>query len=223
MDVGEEMEKIVIFDWVGILAHKYPDANSDRDAIIETMKYFNQTLDRDTLWNVYLESLKDENGIYISRQNDNESKIKWLNRLKKLGKFDPLLSLEEFDRIFTRNYLETLCYDDVIKYAHSLKERCKIGLFSDLIYDCYPALDKQVDLAKFDYVWLSFKTHFRKDMDEAFILVEKDTKIPPENIMFIDDTEANINKANLRGWNTCLATGNDLHKIKDAVERFLDK
>lgn len=215
------MVKIVIFDWGGVIMNKYPDSNNDKDAIIRTIKSFNNNLSDDEAWNVYLKTLVDENGIFISRQNDMESKIKWIQRIKTLGNLET--TLEEFENKFVEEQLKVGYYKDVVEYAHSLKEKCKIGLFSDLIYICYSALDKQVDLSKFDFVWLSYLTHLRKNTEEAFALVENDLQTSPENIMFIDDTLANIENAKKRGWNTCQARGSEFEKIKSSIEQFLVK
>lgn len=215
------MDKIVIFDWGGVIMNKYPEDDNDKDAIIRTIKSFHNHLSDEEAWDIYLKTLVDENGIYISRQNDLQSKIKWVERIKSLGNFEA--TEEEFAKKFAEEHLKVGYYKDVVEFAHSLKEQCMIGLFSDLIYACYPALDKQVDLSSFDYVWLSYLTHLRKNTEDAFALVEEDLQIPPENIMFIDDTSANIENAKNRGWNTCQAYGSELAKIKNDVEHFLIK
>ena len=64
------MEKIVIFDWGGVIMHKHPVDNNDRQAIIRTIKSFNNSLTDDEAWDIYIKTLVDENGIFISRQND---------------------------------------------------------------------------------------------------------------------------------------------------------
>ena len=108
-------------------------------------------------------------------------------------------------------------------YIYSLKDKCKIAIFSYLIYFCAPVLDKQVDLLQFDYVWLSFITHVRKNEETAFRIIEQDLQTSASNILFIDDTSINIENAKKRGWNTCQAFGYELDKIKNSVERFVDK
>ena len=42
-----------------------------------------------------------------------------------------------------------------------------------------------------------------------------------KDILFIDDSDANIDEARKHGWNTLLATGLELDKIKMACEEFL--
>ena len=213
------MDKIVIFDWGGVIMHKHPVDNNDKQAIIRKIKSFNQDLSDDEAWSVYINTLIDENGIYISRQNDEQSIMKWIDRLNSVGHFNT--SVEDFSRKFIEEHLKVDYYKDLVEYIHSLKEKCKIAIFSDLIYCCYPVLDNQVDLSQFDYVWLSYLTHVRKNEETAFQIVEQDLQVPPSNIMFIDDTSVNIENAKKRGWNTCQAFGYELDKIKTSVEQFL--
>ena len=123
--------------------------------------------------------------------------------------------------ITTRNKIVESANKDLVDYVHSLKGKCKIGIFADLIYCCSPALDSQVDLKQFDYVWVSFITHVRKNEEPAFQIVEQDLQTSPNNIMFVDDTSINIENAKKRGWNTCQAFGYELDKIKQSVEQFL--
>ena len=213
------MDKIVIFDWGGVIMHKHPVDNNDKQAIIRTIKSFNQDLSDDEAWSVYINTLIDENGIYISRQNDEQSIMKWIDRLNSVGHFNT--SVEDFSRKFIEEHLKVDYYKDLVEYIHSLKEKCKIAIFSDLIYCCYPVLDNQVDLSQFDYVWLSYLTHVRKNEETAFQIVEQDLQVSSSNIMFIDDTSVNIENAKKRGWNTCQAFGYELDKIKTSIEQFL--
>lgn len=199
--------------------HKHPVDNNDRQAIIRTIKSFNNSLTDNEAWDIYIKTLVDENGIFISRQNDEQSKIKWIDRLNSTGNLNT--TIKEFSKRFIEEHLKVGYYKDLVDYIHSLRDKCKITIFSDLIYCCAPVLDKQVDLSQFDYLWLSFITHVRKNEETAFQIVEQDLQTSPNNILFIDDTSINIENAKKRGWNTCQAFGFELDKIKDSVEQFL--
>lgn len=211
--------KIVIFDWGGVILHTFPDSNSDRDAIVRTIQHFQSSFSSEEAWNLYRDTLRDENNIIISVQNDEESKEKWVQRICNAGNFHT--SMDEFSNVFSAEYLKTDYYQDVVHYIYSLKDKCKIGLFSDLIYACYPALAKQLDLSSFDYVWLSYVTHSHKSSEDAFRLVEQALQLNPKDIMFIDDTSINIENAAKRGWNTCQAKGYELDKIQKSISDFL--
>ena len=213
------MGKTVIFDWGGVIMHKAPVPNSDKEAIIRCIKSFNPNLSDEMAWDIYAKTLKDENGVFISKQNDPESRLKWVNRIVKLGNLNA--TYQDFVSKFVEEYLKAESYKELVSYIKSLKERCKVALFSDLIFCCTPALDRQISLNSFDYVFLSYKTGLRKDTEDAFINVERRTGSMPSDILFIDDTTTNIENAKKRGWNTCQAFGYEIDKIKNSVESFL--
>lgn len=53
---------------------------------------------------------------------------------------------------------------------------------------------------------------FAKPDSKAFEYIENTVKINPENILFIDDTQINIDEANKRKWKTCRADGFEFKK-----------
>ena len=211
--------KIVIFDWGGVITHEAPDNNSLKEAVIRTIKKYNQELSDDEAFNIYANTLLDENNNNISTQNDETSKRNWVNRISKSIKTN--IPYEDFVNTFSEECQKASPYNDVINYIYSLKEKCKIGLLSNIIFTCYDALNKQIDLSTFDYVWLSYEIHNRKPDIEVFMKVENDIKLSPNNILFVDDKMRNLNVAKERGWNICHANGNELEKIKNTVEKFL--
>lgn len=212
-------DKLVIFDWGGVILNEYSDVNNLQQVIIRTIKKYNQTLSDDEAFNIYQETLLDEKGINISTQNDEKSKLNWVKRIAKKAKVD--IPYEDFINTCSIECQKASSYSDVVKYIYSLKDKCKVGLLSNIIFTYYDALNNQIDLSKLDYVWLSYQIHQRKPDVEAFIKVENDIDILPKNILFIDDKMRNLNVAKSRGWNICCANGNELEKIKDTVEKFL--
>ena len=71
------MDKIVIFDWGGVIMHKSPVDNNDKQAIIRTLKNFNPSLTDEEAWDVYTKTLykysEEEDEIsnnYIDINND---------------------------------------------------------------------------------------------------------------------------------------------------------
>lgn len=212
--------KKVIFDWGGVILKHGTNCNSAQDAICRAVKAFNSSLSDEEALLVYKNSLIDENGIYISKLNDLDSKKKWVDRVILLGNLNT--NFNDFVSKFTYEY--TLCdyYKDVVSFIKSIKDKCKICIFSDLIWLCYDALDKQVNLSDFDYTFLSYETHFRKSEIDAFINVENTLNTSCDDIIFVDDTLSNIEIAGSRGWHTVYADGNDFLKIKEEILKFLD-
>lgn len=213
------MDKIIIFDWGGVILKEYPEHYCDQDAIIETIKKFNNNLTDNDAYQLYLDTLKDENNRIISIFNDYESKYKWYERIHNNGKLNT--TYEEFINEFTYNYNKIDKYEEVVNYIYTLKDKTNLVLFSDLIFACFSALENTINLNIFDKIFLSYEEGYVKSNIEAFINVEKKLNIKTENILFIDNNENNINNAKKRGWNTCLAFGYELDKIKNTVDEFL--
>lgn len=213
------MDKIIIFDWGGVILKEYPEHYCDQDAIIETIKKFNNNLTDNDAYQLYLDTLKDENNRIISIFNDYESKYKWYERIHNNGKLNT--TYEEFINEFTYNYNKIDKYEEVVNYIYTLKDKTNLVLFSDLIFACFSALENTINLNIFDKIFLSYEEGYVKSNIEAFINVEKKLNIKAKNILFIDNNENNINNAKKRGWNTCLAFGYELDKIKNTVDEFL--
>lgn len=144
---------------------------------------------------------------------DTYSKIKEEYDLK--GDFKKLLDCydEHFDKIYY--------YKDVRDYEVSLKDRCYIGIFSDLSILDKKRLDKQVGLDNFDYVFLSFELGCQKADKIIFDKVSEKLPFRGADILFIDDNEKYLEMARKLGWACLLATGLELDKIKNKCEEFL--
>ena len=213
--------KIVIFDWGGVVeSHKDGEFNI-RDAIVNTINFYRPTLKYDEIIKSWIECDYIKGDKRIS-ETDNIDEIKnWYLNIK--NKFNINCSFEEFILNYDSEFMKIYFYKDVVSFAHSLKDKCKIGILSNLSYLDKKRINMQMNLDKFDHVWLSFELGARKPNNEIYHKVESDLIIDPSNILFIDDTVENINAASIRGWNTCLACGYELDKIKNAVFEFLDK
>lgn len=214
------MEKVVIFDWGGVILKEYPEHYCDRDAIKDTIQKFNSSLTRDEAYQVYLDTLHDENGNIISVFENEENKYKWYERVKERGNLE--VSYEEFINTFIENYKKIDKYNEVVEYIYSLKNRTPLALFSDLIFVCFGALEKQIDLKVFDKVFLSYEEGFVKSDIKAFENVQKKLGVEAEKILFVDNNPINIENAKRQGWNTCLAYGYELEKIKENIEAFIN-
>ena len=180
------------------------------------IKHFNNKEDENTIVERYHAQSVEDITYHIYLEND-----RWFEKIKK--EFNLECNSEEFYDYYIKEFDKIEYYKDVVEFAHSLKDRCKIAILSNLGSLDKQRLDKQVDLKEFDYVWLSFELNCRKPKEKIYEIVEKDCKIEPKNILFIDDSKENIEVAKNRGWNTCLATGHELDKIREKVNKFLNK
>ncbi|MBO5414906.1 MAG: HAD-IA family hydrolase [Bacilli bacterium] len=212
--------KLVIFDWGGVIeSHKAGEYNIDT-ALISLFKRFNNALNEEEIMNIYEQCYKNNNGLYMSEVNGIEEVEKWYLRLKQKIKLN--YTFEEFCTVYKEETSKIYSYQDVVEFAHSLKKYCNIAILSNLNFLDKDRIDEQVELNKFDRVFLSFELECRKPDSRIYEIVEETCNIDPKNILFIDDKDTNIEAAKKRGWNTCMACGYELNKIKEEVNKFLN-
>lgn len=216
-----KQEKLVIFDWGGVIeSHRDGEYNID-NAIESIVKRLTDDQYTGDIINSWMSCDYISNGHKISETSSIEDIQLWFYNIK--NKFNMDCTFEEFTSVYKEEYMKVYFYKDVVEYAHSLKNRCKIGILSNLGYLDKERINMQVNLGMFDYVWLSFELGCRKPDEIIYEKVEQSIKYKKDNILFIDDKKDNIDTAQKRGWNTCLASGYELDKIKNSVETFLKK
>ena len=212
--------KLIIFDWGGVILNSLEGKNF-LDSIANTIMKFNPSLTRETALTARRNTLYDENGICISEQNQESEIIAWFNRLKKEANLD--VDYQTFINSYIEEFRTTDYYKDVIEFLYSLKDKAKVAILSDLLLIEGYIIKEQIDFNKLDYAWLSYDERTSKRYDEIFERIEQQTKLSPDNIMLIDDSTKNIEKAKSHKWHTCQATGQELDKIKESVYNFLSE
>lgn len=214
------MDKIVIFDWGGVIeSHKDGEYNIS-EAIKDLMKKYNCKLSDEEIIEKYSECNAMKCNESICSTSEQTKLENWFTKVKTTLGLN--CELDEFVNSYYEEHKKIFYYKDVVNYAHSLKNKCKIGIFSNLMKLDEKRINEQVDLSKFDNVFLSFDIGCIKPENSAYEIVEQKTNIEPKNIFFIDDSKENINVAKSRGWQTCNAFGYELDKIKEAVNTFLE-
>lgn len=211
------MDKVVIFDWGGIVESHENNLQDLNEAKIRLIKRFNNVLSDKEILERWID--KTSEGKKIGAINNKKDIEDWVTLLQNNMNID--VSFTEFKQSYEEEFDLVKYYKEVAEYAHSLKNRCKIAILSNLGPFDKTRIDKQYDLSKFDYVYLSFEIELRKPDRRVYEYVLNDMKISPENILFIDDDTNNILMAKECGWNTCQAFGYELDKIKSSVEEFL--
>lgn len=209
--------KVVLFDWGGVVESHENNNHELNSAKIRMIKRVKNNISDDEIISKWTYKIKNE---YISIYNDLEHINDWINQINK--NFDINLSYDEFKQLYIEEFSKINYYKDVVAFAHSLKNRCKIGILSNLTIFDKPRIDMQFDLSKFDYVYLSFELGIRKDNKNIYEYIIKELGIVPNDILFIDDEIQNIKLAKECGINTCLASGYELNKIKKGVYEFLN-
>lgn len=211
------MNKVVIFDWGGVVESHEEGLKDLKDAKIRMIKKYNCSLSDQEI----LEKWTDQTskGFPIDESNKKEDIVDWVNLVQK--NMNIKVSFDEFKKSYEEELSSVKYYKDVVEYAHSLKSRCKIAILSNLMPFDKKRIDDQYNLEKFDYVYLSFQIGMRKPNIAIYQYVLKDLNVLPNDILFIDDDMNNIMMAKKCGWNTCQAIGYELDKIRNCVEEFL--
>ena len=114
-------------------------------------------------------------------------------------------------------------YKDVRDYEISLKDRCYIGILSNLTVIDRERIDRQLGLDNYDYLFFSYEYGMRKPDINFYKVIQDRLPFKKEDILFLDDKEKNVETAREFGWNSYVVTGLELDKIKEYVNEFLNK
>ena len=212
------MEKVVIFDWGGVVESHEDNLQELKNAKIKVIRRFNKTLSDEDILNGWTDRTSDD--IKVGTVSDENVINEWISLVQKNMNIN--VSIEEFKRAYEEELASIKYYKDVVEYAHSLKGRCKIAILSNLLPIDKKRIDDQYDLSKFDNIYLSFEIGMSKPDRRVYEYVLNDLGVAAEDILFIDDDINNILMAKEYGWNTCHACGYELEKIKQTVESFLN-
>lgn len=212
-------EKVVIFDWGGIVESHIKGENNYLKMIVNIIKSLNTNISKDEIISLWKKCLYYENKKSISACNNHKDIQKWFGKVKEIYNFK--CDFKTFCDVYEKEFEHVDYYKDVVKLEHETKNKCKIGILSNLTLLDKPRINKQLNLSKYDYVWLSCDIGEIKPNDRIYKIVENDCKIEPKNILFIDDGEDNTIAAKNRGWNVCNCFGYEIDKINEAIEKFL--
>lgn len=211
--------KTVIFDWGGVIENTSDSENGWYKLTSNIIsRLTNGIINELRSWATFI---LDDKKVNICSINDMESLSKWVEYLEEEYGFKT--TIDEFISIYKEEYDKNLYYKDVVDYIHSLKGKCRVGILSNLVMLDKDRLNKQVDFSYIDDLFLSFEIGMIKPNEGIYERVEESLKIPSKDILFIDDRKDNVDAALNRGWNALQATGEDLEKIKEVVNNFIER
>ena len=206
-----KVNKLILFDW-GNIVESHSTGFSNRDAwdkLFRECGYIDEDQVFEKLGKYRLSTLRDINEFENT-----------FNQMKE--DFNLNKSYDEFINIYNNVFSKIDYYPEVAEYEHSLKDKCYIGILSDLTIFDKDRLDKQVNLSEYDYLFLSFELGMKKPEDNIYDYVMNNVPFEPSDILFIDDRSNNIETAKRKGWNTLHITGLELDKIKEECEKFIN-
>lgn len=205
-----KQNKLILFDW-GNIVESHTTGYSNYDAWDELFAECGYKENKE-----FFTSLSKYRLSCI--KNDDEFE-KTYNQMAKEFNFNK--DYEEFKIIYKRIFDKIDYYKEVADYEISLKNKCDVGILSNLTIFDKERLNRQVNLSNYDYVFLSFEMGLKKPEINIYNMVQSKLPFEEKNILFIDDRKDNIEAASNIGWNTLQATGLELDKIKIACEEFL--
>ena len=120
--------------------------------------------------------------------------------------------MRQFYEIY--NSLDTSLYDETIEIINELKNKgYKVGLLSNLRLMDYKRYEQQIGKINFDYIFLSYKMKCIKPSSDIYLQVINTLKCDPDNIIFFDDNEKNVNIAKQHGINAYQVTGENIKEV----------
>ena len=212
------MNKMVIMDWGGVIDNDNNSINGWKARTKSIIRRLGNSDDEISTWATFDVDDKKYN---ICEINDDILLDKWISYV--INKYALSCNKEEFLEVYKEEYANVIYYKEIIEILYKTKKYCQIGILSNLTKLDKDRLVKQIDLSKLDYVGLSFELEVMKPKNKIYQLVEEQTNIEPNNILFIDDRIDNINGARGRGWNVLLATGEDKELIDKTIWEFVNK
>ena len=210
------MDKIVIFDWGGIAMD---DGLPHRNVIIRTMRRLGCNFSDEEILKICTEHIRHGASVHIDKITSPSDAVKWWDLGK--NKLQVSADYDAFSKTYEEEFSKVPCYQDVVDFAHSLKNRCKIGILSNLSLFDKKIIDAHYHLAEFDKVYLSCELGMRKPDQEIYQYIENDLKTLSKNILFLDNLAENVAAAKECGWQAIEITGDKLPEMKSFVEAFL--
>ena len=195
------MIKAIIFDWGGVVC--YPIT---KRLVSKLKEKFN--LEERAIRKAYFKDLLDYE---IGKLTDKDF---WQKFCKELG-----INVDEeelMDIIRETEELDKEVYDLIANLKKT--NRYTLVLLSNNIPVMVNYIRQKFDLSVFDYLFFSNELGMRKPHLEIFRHVLKEIKINPENAVFIDDKQENLDAAATIGIKTILFQ--DAKQLKDDLNRF---
>jgi HAD superfamily hydrolase (TIGR01509 family) len=96
---------------------------------------------------------------------------------------------------------------------HDIKHDYKIGLLSNIYKGMLPQLLEKELIPNIEYQSIVFSCDvgMMKPEPEIYLLAQKQINVNPEEILFIDDKQENLDAAASLGWRTFLFDASDTH------------
>ena len=228
--MDKKTKKLIIFDWGGVV--QSVNHNLDYtfiDSWNESISSFSG-IQKD--WFHSLTSLSKDCNEFVSIMDIlNEKDFdKFLESVleEALGRSISFQELRDFKILAIQTSLKQVYYKEVADIIHCLAEgeECYIGLLSNCGYLDMVRQKIQLPSYDFDFIWRSCEIRLSKPNENIYLRVLDDIKDENiEEILFFDDSEANLEIPKQLGWNVYKVDNskNDYVQIVKEINKFLNK
>ena len=117
-----KQEKLIIFDWGGVIESHNNQEYCIKKATIDFLKSFDVKMEDNEIIEKFNDCCNN-----VKNQSD---KVELFNKIKEM--FNLNCSIDEFIERYNVLISRVEYYKEVVNYAHSLKNKCKIGILSNL-------------------------------------------------------------------------------------------
>lgn len=219
-----KQNKIVITDWGGVIENHSEEQYVFHNSLKHVLDQFSST----PIPSNYQELMRvalAENGVTVEDMgvSTTEHAKVFLDKLFDLFHIEKYAGMySDFYDTYTQLTSDTPYDRELVRYIVGLKDRCQIGILSNLSVLDSGRQNRQLGWNNFDYKWLSYEMGVMKPNLEAYRRVEQDCGLKGSQILFIEDVEKNLAIPREQfGWRTYAATYMNTKSTIDAIERFL--
>lgn len=217
-----KQNKLVVMDWGGVIENHSEEQFLSHNVVRHVLAQFT-TEPMPADFNEVFQQALTVDGIPINEIGTTKNLKPYLDKLFNACHIEihPELYIDFMDT-YTQLTSDAPYDRELCRYLAGLKERCYVGILSNLTVLDGPRQNRQLGWDNYDYKWLSYETGIMKPQLEAYRLVEKDSALSGGQILFIEDEEANLSLPREQfGWQTYAAQYKGTKGTMDAIERFL--
>ncbi|MCX6748374.1 MAG: HAD-IA family hydrolase [Candidatus Pacearchaeota archaeon] len=167
--------------------------------------------------NILVKSSGDEKLIQLYNDTLEGKKDMKKDFFKELNKNNH--NLEEITNFYKEVYKKYKSLNkDIWSLIKKLRKNIKVACLTDTNSIHFETHREQKIIERFDYAFSSFQLGSRKADKNTFIKVLEKLELKPEEVIFIDDSEKNVNNAKSLGINTIKFE--NFNQLKDTLRKF---
>jgi len=193
--------KYIVYDYGGVISK-----NQNKELVDKMCKILN--ISTQQFFSFYAKERKDYDSGLIDAKTYWTKTIKLMDRQIELKDINKLI---EFD---IKSWLDI--NKKTIGYIQSIKDKIKLALLSNMTFDVLEEIKNLDWIHYFEQKIFSCEEKVSKPDDKIYAICIKKVNVTPQNILFIDDAEENLDAAEKIGINVLKFT--DCENMKNIIK-----